>query len=1014
MPANSTAKAYAQDNAISIGIVSGDGRNTITNEGLISAYSLAETESSSEAVGVVWGWEVHAKSQANADSLAFGILAGDGAKTITNIGAISGKAVAIGQSKALSTPLVWGIDTIADAGNIVNAYAMGIQAGDGSNQIENTGTISIEASSDARGTESRAYAVVPSYSTYAGSFSKSTSAGIAVGEGMGSTIHNKGGIFDNSISAAGFSIDSFPWSSPTWGDVGALGNAEAVAFGIRTGAGAEARIVNDNTIEVLADSSLKISGTDQWDRTSRVLAQSAGISADNTSEITDGGGIRTGKPSIVTNNGIIRAIAKGEARDGGGGILRGSIHLVEAKGIEALACAYKVENFGTIEAVATGDRIGETFGETFLIDAVGIRTGFGDDTFVNNGRFVTKVSVWNGTSYDNSVGVGIDSGGGNDGVLLGQSSRVEGSIELGDGDDAMEISSGAVVTGDISGGPGTDRLLLSGDGSLARAVSGLEVLSKVGEGTFSVEHLDTVPRMEIRQGMLKVGDAYAMNDNCSFWVGLDPAGRSGKLWVHNDNDNATLSLAGMLTAEKTRNRPYSIGTTTYDIVQADRIEGQFGTVNLPDNTHLVKYDLLYEVGGPADNLVMVTVAAKPFRSTSRNPADGAVAGYLDSLVPTATGDLAALIGAAQLLPESELPAAFASLSPASYDSGTLAAFGVSKAYFLSVRNRLNDLRAARGAFGAGAGAGSSSAPAGIRLAYDGQDASVARFVATGQPKPAVYLYDGWWNGFSRTADQDASPGYPGFRSTMMGTSFGADRAVGEKLYVGAGFGWSDTQVDLDDNWGNGSIGSKVASLYGTWFTRNAYLEGAVSYGWHDFSNSRYVLIDTFERIAQSSHSGNSVAGFLGGGYRFPVGEWGIAPYALLQYVHLDEDGFQETGADNASLTVGSRSSDSLVSELGVRVARAWKTKHGYLIPEFGAAWGHDFDVDDRPITASLVGAPGTSFTVQGQDVGQDGAVLGLGLTYVQGNGLAASLRYEGEFRDDSDTHALLGEVRISF
>jgi uncharacterized protein with beta-barrel porin domain len=131
-------------------------------------------------------------------------------------------------------------------------------------------------------------------------------------------------------------------------------------------------------------------------------------------------------------------------------------------------------------------------------------------------------------------------------------------------------------------------------------------------------------------------------------------------------------------------------------------------------------------------------------------------------------------------------------------------------------------------------------------------------------------------------------------------------------------------------------------------------------------------------------------------------------------VYLKEEGFQETGADSLNLTVASRGTNSLLSELGMRVTGTMKTSAGTLIPDLGLLWSHDFDVDDRLLTTTYAGAPGAAFSIPGQPNAPNGLLVRPSLTFVHPSGWSTMLRYAGEFRDGYQAHAVLGEVRIAF
>jgi uncharacterized protein with beta-barrel porin domain len=52
--------------------------------------------------------------------------------------------------------------------------------------------------------------------------------------------------------------------------------------------------------------------------------------------------------------------------------------------------------------------------------------------------------------------------------------------------------------------------------------------------------------------------------------------------------------------------------------------------------------------------------------------------------------------------------------------------------------------------------------------------------------------------------------------------------------------------------------------------------------------------------------------------------------------------------------------------------------------------------------------------MKGQDVERDGATLGAGIIFLHKSGLSTSLKYRGEFREDYQSHGIMGELRFAF
>ncbi|HVN96639.1 MAG TPA: autotransporter outer membrane beta-barrel domain-containing protein, partial [Syntrophorhabdaceae bacterium] len=300
------------------------------------------------------------------------------------------------------------------------------------------------------------------------------------------------------------------------------------------------------------------------------------------------------------------------------------------------------------------------------------------------------------------------------------------------------------------------------------------------------------------------------------------------------------------------------------------------------------------------------------------------------------------------------------------------------------------------------------------LALAGSSEAVASFFKPGELSQSQQKSGLWLNGYEQWGYQDETSGFSGYNYNLYGGTLGFDRMLSDHLMAGISLAHSRTSVRLDEHMGETDINGVIASLYGTYFTTHAYAEGALSYGRNAYNNYRYLSIGSMQRTARSDHNGDVYSAYLGGGYVFDVNKWAIGPFGSLKYVYLNEEGFTEIGADSLNLTVSRSKTDSLVSELGLRVARAFKTESGNLIPEVTAALNYDFDIDDRVITASFSGSPDATLTMKGQGVEKYGVTVGAGLTFIHNNGFSTALKYTGEFRNKYQSHGIVGQLRFQF
>ena len=285
---------------------------------------------------------------------------------------------------------------------------------------------------------------------------------------------------------------------------------------------------------------------------------------------------------------------------------------------------------------------------------------------------------------------------------------------------------------------------------------------------------------------------------------------------------------------------------------------------------------------------------------------------------------------------------------------------------------------------------------------------------TNREAAALYRRLGvWLQGFGQWGSQAEVDGFSGFSYNLAGTAAGLDYALTKQLVVGANFGYGYTDINQDNSFGAGDISSLFGSLYGTYSGERVYLEGIFSYGHHKYRNGRRLSIGSLQGVAESNHTGNSFFVFMEGGYAWPVQNWTIQPFGSLLYTYLDEGGFRESGAQGLNMQVDARQTNSVVSEMGLRLARPIKTSKGTLIPEVKAAWQHDFAVSDRTLPISFAGAP-QGLAIDGRDLGQDSAVVGAGLSFTSKGGITSMLRYDAELRGGYQAHAITGQIRFSF
>jgi uncharacterized protein YhjY with autotransporter beta-barrel domain len=927
-----------------MGIVVGNGENHLINQGEITVNANPGAYASSDVDGTGVG-NAYGEVEAQVSLHSAGISAGDGDNDIrnnesgmitvtvnpdasTNLHSDAGDIIFIGSDA----------DATAIGDSQIEAFAAGIETGDGDNSVINKGVITVTSELLAH-------------------------TGVHAHGGPGS---------ENTASA-------FTW---------VLGNATGIMLG-----DGENQVSNDGLITATADAAA--TGSSSSSRNSCAICGGdntvlADISANAfAAAITLGHG-----ENWIANNGDLfaDAVAYADLSFGGDGDNN-------PRHVESNASAYGINsgdgnnyivNEGLIDVTATASATRNGVYQAASALAIGIKTGDGDDEIINYGT-INTIEIANGVE---SPGTAIDAGGGDDTVILGDGSVTNGDIDLGTGTDTLSMEGTPVINGNIIDDMSSLMLSFNNSGSYDGTLPGYRA-EKNGDGTFDLSTLPQLDYLAVNRGTLQLNDDYVFAENSEFQAMVYSDGNNGQFLI-----NGTASLDGQMKVVR-GNGAYLDGTTFEVLNAANGIEQgtDFNAIELPAEHRLLAFSL-----SRFDNQLQVTANVNPFTSVAETTREREVAAHLDRILPRVDGELDLILGEVQGLDSArEFATALYGLSPADYSRFSQASLNSSRQYANTLHTRMSSLH--------------FSEVSGPQRSWYGEPHLVA---ASGSLPRGLfdreltdYTYGLYLRGFSQEGDLDSSATDPGFDFSLDGLILGYDKKISSDHMVGLSLGFSANEVETNGNSGTSDIDMTQIAAYGGLLFDNAYLDVILAYGQIDYDSRRNVTIGTATRPVESGHDGDILSASLSGGTYIQMKEWWLQPQASLQYTRLEEDGFSETGS-GVSLRVEDRTTESLISQIGISLLRDFQTESGWVTPDFSIAWIHDFDHDDQVINAAYVAAPDSSFSIKGQDIDQDGLLLGVGVRFETRAGYVTSLRIDREQRDDYETSTFMGEFRYQF
>lgn len=237
----------------------------------------------------------------------------------------------------------------------------------------------------------------------------------------------------------------------------------------------------------------------------------------------------------------------------------------------------------------------------------------------------------------------------------------------------------------------------------------------------------------------------------------------------------------------------------------------------------------------------------------------------------------------------------------------------------------------------------------------------------------------WAKVIAATATQEKDGMYDGYKTRSAGLAMGIDREFSsKKIVAGLAFGYTNTDIDQQDFRSGDTADTDSFNLvaYASKNFERAYVEGALSYAKHNTDSTRATAVD---RTATADIDADQYTAHISGGYRFNIKDRAtVTPFLTLDYTHLAQDGYTESGADAINLTVDEMSTSRTTVGGGLRVGTTVEKGSAVLRPELKLAAYHISGGSNTDITAQYVGG-GEKFVTPGTNLSNMMYNVGLGL-----------------------------------
>lgn len=499
-------------------------------------------------------------------------------------------------------------------------------------------------------------------------------------------------------------------------------------------------------------------------------------------------------------------------------------------------------------------------------------------------------------------------------------------------------------------------------------------------------------------GTLSVAGVFTSNAGSTLQIEINNAGTTPGTNSDLVTVGGNVTLNGGTVAVQTTGGTYTPGTQYRFLNYSGSRTGTFAGATT--NSAFLGADIFYDDLGQSIGFTLVSNGSN-YASVAQTLNQRDVANYLDANSIGASGSFATFLNQLSMLDAASARTALNQVSGEAYGTSAQVQFQSTTMQLQLLTQHISSIGDAPLTSNAGATI--------TNVSYDPDGDDPFEFVCRSDNRPSTsYWTTGYGLGGSAEGDGNAS----GLRYGQGGALVGADHWLGDATLVGLYGGYNYARFDGDTLPQNVKASS---GQFGGYLRRNfsggrhALLAGG--FGFDSYESMRTYTVGNIASQAAGNYDGWQSVAYGEYGRALNVGRGRLTPYAGLQYIYLRRNGFMESGAGPANLTVAGIDAHSLRNVLGVRFDRTYRARLGRgLTPQVRAAWLHEY-LDTATVASNrFVGVGGTSFAAQGLDLGRDWALLGAGLNWQLTTNWSLAANYDSQINQNQTFHAGSGTL----
>ncbi|NWB96033.1 autotransporter outer membrane beta-barrel domain-containing protein [Pseudomonas gingeri] len=269
----------------------------------------------------------------------------------------------------------------------------------------------------------------------------------------------------------------------------------------------------------------------------------------------------------------------------------------------------------------------------------------------------------------------------------------------------------------------------------------------------------------------------------------------------------------------------------------------------------------------------------------------------------------------------------------------------------------------------------------------------------------------WVQALNNASSFEQAPGQKDFKQNTQGLVMGVDWALDSEWRMGLLGGKS--QSKHKGSRFDGDLDSWHIGTYALHQSGPVALRLGAIHSQHYGKTQRNVEFMGYKDRLTGDYGANSQQAFAELGYNLGSGSLSAEPFANLGYQRYSRKGYTEKGGE-AALKADAQTQDNFSTTLGLRTASIkYMDNKMSLAPRLSAGWKHLYGAIDSTSTQTHQ-VSGRTFNTKGIAQDRDSLVVEAGLDLNLSARHSVGVAYNGEVGNNSRTHGLMGQWKMSF